>query len=72
MPTEEDIEVKIDSMLCYEVGFSKVIQKMAEEGKPVVGHNMMMDLCFLYKQFYKQMPQKYEEFACSFINEFLP
>lgn len=59
-------------MLRYEIGFSVVIEKMAQVGKPVVGHNMMMDLCFLYQQFYKPMPKTYPEFALSFISEFLP
>lgn len=59
-------------MLLYEIGFSQVVQKMAEVGKPVVGHNMMMDLCFLYQQFFKRMPKTYKEFAWSFTSEFLP
>lgn len=48
-PSEKDIEAQIESMLQYELGFSVVVQKMAEVGKPIVGHNMMMDLCFLYQ-----------------------
>jgi len=71
-PTEQDIEIQVENMLRYEIGFSAVVRRLSELRKPIVGHNMMMDLCFLYHQCYKQMPQTYPEFALSVIKEFFP
>lgn len=48
--TEEQFnkEIEIDALWRYEVGFSQVMQHLANSKKPVVGHNVKFDLCFLY------------------------
>jgi poly(A)-specific ribonuclease len=38
--------------------------------KPVVGHNVKFDLCFLYHQFFKELPETYEKFTNSMHKEF--
>ena len=53
------------------VGFSKVIQKVSSSRKLVVGHNMMMDLCFLTNQFITPLPESLQEFKDILI-EHLP
>jgi poly(A)-specific ribonuclease len=36
----------------------------------VVGHNVKFDLCFLYHQFFKELPETYERFTNSMSKEF--
>eukprot|EP00096_Caligus_rogercresseyi_P014653 TRINITY_DN7169_c0_g1_i1.p1 TRINITY_DN7169_c0_g1~~TRINITY_DN7169_c0_g1_i1.p1 ORF type:complete len:562 (-),score=217.34 TRINITY_DN7169_c0_g1_i1:209-1894(-) len=43
------------------LGFSKVIRIMSESKKPLVGHNMMLDLCFTINQFVTPLPETYGE-----------
>ena len=37
-----------ESLLSYEIGFSRVMKRISESKKPLVGHNMKFDLGFLY------------------------
>uniref|UniRef100_A0A674HYP6 PARN like ribonuclease domain containing exonuclease 1 n=1 Tax=Terrapene triunguis TaxID=2587831 RepID=A0A674HYP6_9SAUR len=43
-------------------GFTNLFQTLIEAKKPVVGHNMLMDLLHLHDKFYKPLPESYEEF----------
>jgi len=43
-------------------GFSRVIQKMTESGKLVVGHNMILDIAHSLNQFCGPLPETYPEF----------
>ncbi|KAL8623603.1 hypothetical protein ACOMHN_037690 [Nucella lapillus] len=44
------------------VGFTKVMRLIAQSGKPVVGHNMMLDVMHLLNHFCFPLPQELEEF----------
>ena len=44
------------------VGFSKVIRKICESKKIVVGHNMFLDLLYTLEQFVAPLPEDYDEF----------
>jgi len=44
------------------LGFSRVVQSIAESGKLVVGHNMLLDVCFTLRQFVAPLPTDYQEF----------
>jgi len=44
------------------MGFTRVIQKIAESGKLVVGHNMLLDVAFTLNQFAAPLPTDYSEF----------
>ena len=44
------------------LGFTKVIQKITESGKLVVGHNMLLDVAFTLNQFAAPLPMDYHEF----------
>lgn len=44
----------LDSFL----GFSKVFKLLVELKKPIVGHNILLDLMYMYKLFYKPLPSK--------------
>ena len=43
-------------------GFSRVIQKLIESKKPIVGHNCFLDIMKIYHQFYKKLPASYYQF----------
>lgn len=43
-------------------GFSKIIKKLTSSKKLVVGHNLMMDLCFMVNQFIAPLPESLHEF----------
>lgn len=52
-------------------GFTKVIRYISKSGKPIVGHNCLLDLLKIYKQFYSPLPSTYKEFK-SEINKLFP
>lgn len=41
------------------LGFSKVFDLLVTLKKPMVGHNALLDLMFMYQQFYKPLPRMY-------------
>ncbi|NWJ06480.1 PNDC1 ribonuclease, partial [Crypturellus undulatus] len=43
-------------------GFTNLFQALVNAKKPLVGHNMLMDLLHLHDKFYKPLPESYEEF----------
>ena len=40
-----------------------MILLLKEAKKPMIGHNMIYDICFTYEQFLSQMPRCYVDFA---------
>ena len=44
------------------LGFTRVIQRITESGKLVVGHNMLLDVAFTLNQFAAPLPTDYSEF----------
>ncbi|XP_075529036.1 pre-piRNA 3'-exonuclease trimmer-like [Dermacentor variabilis] len=51
-PTETELR-------CAMLGFSRCFEVLAASGKPVVGHNMLLDLLLLYHQFCEPLPKSY-------------
>ncbi|NXK45695.1 PNDC1 ribonuclease, partial [Chauna torquata] len=51
-------------------GFTNLFQILVQAKKPLVGHNMLMDLCHLHDKFYKPLPESYEEFKRNIHNLF--
>nr|XP_056709285.1 poly(A)-specific ribonuclease PNLDC1 [Euleptes europaea] len=43
-------------------GFTNLFQTLVKAKKPLVGHNMLMDLLHLHDKFYNPLPEVYEEF----------
>ena len=43
-----------------EMGFSLVVKILIEAKKPIVGHNMIYDIFYLYNQFIDDMPPTYQ------------
>ncbi|XP_011308446.1 poly(A)-specific ribonuclease PARN isoform X3 [Fopius arisanus] len=53
------------------VGVSALLRKIADSGKLIVGHNMLLDLCHVVHQFFGPLPESYLEFK-SLINGLFP
>ncbi|CAF1372500.1 unnamed protein product [Adineta steineri] len=52
-------------------GFSEVIWKLQESGKPVIGHNLHMDILHIINQFFTPIPSNYEDYK-SIIKSLFP
>ena len=46
-----DDQKAIEKMCNDELGFSRVIELLMQSKKPIVGHNMIYDIAFIYRQF---------------------
>ncbi|TKC50021.1 hypothetical protein EI555_012384 [Monodon monoceros] len=51
-------------------GFSVFFQMLVKAQKPLVGHNMMMDLLHLHEKFFRPLPESYDEFKLNIHNLF--
>ncbi|NWT05404.1 PNDC1 ribonuclease, partial [Mionectes macconnelli] len=61
---------QIELILLSARGFTNLFQILVEAKKPLVGHNMLMDLMHLHDKFYKPLPESYEEFKRNIHNLF--
>ncbi|XP_015111396.1 pre-piRNA 3'-exonuclease trimmer [Diachasma alloeum] len=68
---ERDQNLCEEQLLEYTLGFTRVFQLLCDLKKPIVGHNLLLDLMFMYKQFHKDLPKSYERFKRE-IHELLP
>ncbi|NWZ44915.1 PNDC1 ribonuclease, partial [Brachypodius atriceps] len=51
-------------------GFTNIFQILVKAKKPLVGHNMLLDLMHLHDKFYRPLPESYEEFKRNIHNLF--
>ncbi|XP_036914575.1 poly(A)-specific ribonuclease PNLDC1 isoform X2 [Sturnira hondurensis] len=51
-----------EKLLLSARGFSVFFQMLVKAQKPLVGHNMMMDLLHLHEKFFKPLPESYHQF----------
>eukprot|EP01016_Furgasonia_blochmanni_P032851 TRINITY_DN3393_c0_g1_i2.p1 TRINITY_DN3393_c0_g1~~TRINITY_DN3393_c0_g1_i2.p1 ORF type:complete len:503 (+),score=30.49 TRINITY_DN3393_c0_g1_i2:66-1574(+) len=58
-------EVKSDEIVgpTNHLGFSSVIELMILSKKPLIGHNLILDLGFLYDHFVGELPDNFQTFA---------
>ncbi|XP_078237465.1 poly(A)-specific ribonuclease PARN isoform X3 [Pogona vitticeps] len=59
---EQQKQVKEQEELKDAVGFSRVVHALANSGKLVVGHNMLLDVMHTIHQFYCPLPEDLNEF----------
>ncbi|NXS09011.1 PNDC1 ribonuclease, partial [Neodrepanis coruscans] len=57
-------------IILFARGFTNLFQILVKAKKPLVGHNMLMDLMHLHEKFYKPLPESYEEFKRNIHNLF--
>ena len=55
-------ERKDEESLTEAIGFSKVIQMIIKHQKPIVGHNVLIDLLHTFNQFIEPLPNEYKAF----------
>nr|XP_033321022.1 poly(A)-specific ribonuclease PARN-like isoform X2 [Megalopta genalis] len=53
------------------VGLSSLLRKIADSGKLIVGHNMLLDICHIVHKFFGQLPESYLEFK-SLVHSLFP
>ncbi|KAF8768045.1 Poly(A)-specific ribonuclease PNLDC1 like protein [Argiope bruennichi] len=51
-----------EKVLDYFLGFTKVFRLLKKCQKPIVGHNLLMDLMLLYHNFHQNLPATYDKF----------
>ncbi|KAK9393020.1 polyA-specific ribonuclease PARN [Crotalus adamanteus] len=59
---EQEKQAREQAELKDAVGFSRVIHALANSGKLVVGHNMLLDIMHTIHQFYCFLPEDFSEF----------
>ncbi|NXM79069.1 PNDC1 ribonuclease, partial [Serilophus lunatus] len=57
-------------IILFARGFTNLFWILVRAKKPLVGHNMLMDLMHLHEKFYKPLPESYEEFKSNIHNLF--
>ncbi|XP_014481530.1 PREDICTED: poly(A)-specific ribonuclease PARN-like domain-containing protein 1 [Dinoponera quadriceps] len=68
---KEEGPILENALLESYIGFSKVFNLLVILKKPIVGHNALFDLMFMYQQFYRPLPRKYIDFKNS-IHKLFP
>jgi len=51
-----------EKLYVHEMGFTLIIEAMINAKKPIIGHNCMYDLLYLYNQFIGELPTDYHAF----------
>ena len=59
----EILRQQIDELYTKEMGFSLVVDMLVQARKPIIGHNMIYDVIYLYNQFIDDLPDTYAEFS---------
>jgi len=67
---DEETKKEINDTIKSEYGFTHIIDKLIEAKKPIIGHNMIFDIMFLYRQFIDDLPKSYDEFVKGWTNAF--
>nr|XP_020842388.1 poly(A)-specific ribonuclease PNLDC1 isoform X1 [Phascolarctos cinereus] len=60
--SREHDDCRREKILLSARGFAVFFQMLVKAKKPLVGHNMMMDLLHLHEKFYRPLPESYEQF----------
>lgn len=68
---QQDHNAIDNEIIDYYLGFTKVFKILINLKKPIVGHNTLLDLMFMYKQFYRPLPYKYKDFKTE-IHQIFP
>eukprot|EP01129_Flabellula_baltica_P013883 TRINITY_DN6536_c0_g1_i2.p1 TRINITY_DN6536_c0_g1~~TRINITY_DN6536_c0_g1_i2.p1 ORF type:complete len:335 (+),score=69.84 TRINITY_DN6536_c0_g1_i2:1-1005(+) len=58
----KEMEQQVRESVLPEVGFRRIIDAIIASKKPIVGHNMFLDLILIYNQFIEQLPPSLDEF----------
>lgn len=53
-----------------EMGFALIVEFLINAKKPIIGHNMIYDIIYLYNQFIGDLPETYSEFIAHWHSMF--
>jgi poly(A)-specific ribonuclease len=53
------------------IGFRKVMDAISQSRKPIVGHNLFLDICHIFHSFYRKLPESVDEFK-ELVHEAFP
>ena len=56
------LKKEAEDLFVREMGFAQVVEELIAAKKPIIGHNMIYDIIYLYNQFIDDLPQTYPEF----------
>ncbi|PSN35310.1 Pre-piRNA 3'-exonuclease trimmer [Blattella germanica] len=59
-----------DDVMDFLLGFSNIFKLLVELRKPIVGHNLLLDLMIMYNQFQEPLPTKFSVFKEKIHNMF--
>lgn len=62
----EERSAKLAASLLENIGFTHIIELLINHPKPIVGHNIYLDLLYIYNAFISPLPAQYSEFKMSF------
>ncbi|XP_049867483.1 pre-piRNA 3'-exonuclease trimmer-like [Pectinophora gossypiella] len=60
-----------ENLMHHLLGFSQIISLLASYHKPIIGHNIFLDVVLMHNQFIGPLPKKYSTFKKN-INEIFP
>ena len=63
-------EISWESTIQQHVGFSHVFRMLVKSRKPLVGHNLLMDLMLMYHHLYQPLPPSLADFKHNLLNLF--
>ena len=66
------LEHSANQKLREAIGFTHIIRLMRKYKKPIVGHNLLMDILFIYEKFFESLPDSYTDFKKMVAKEFPP
>ena len=67
---DEQLNTDLAKLIREEYGFTVIMDILVEAKKPLIGHNMIFDIMFLYHQFIDEFPESYDEFTRSWASNF--
>lgn len=62
---EYNLDAEKKKVLNYFLGFTKVFRLLKASKKPLVGHNLLMDLLLCFQNFHEPLPDTFEEFKAT-------
>ena len=68
--TNKNHETNWESTIQEHVGFSHVFKMLVKSRKPLVGHNLLMDLMLMYQHLYQPLPPSLTEFKHNLLKLF--
>ena len=68
----EAMDVMINKKLHEAIGFTHIIRLMRKYKRPIVGHNLVLDIMYVYEKFFRPLPDSYDDFKLCVANEFPP